>query len=85
MKFLAGQDQKEDLFHQRALTTLANSFVRPGGESQVQGPWYELLEHPYSQSTDSARGGNECWELESRQLAAAKAFTVVWFTGILVC
>lgn len=46
VKFLAGQGQKEDLSYQRALKTLATWFVRPGGESKVQGPQIESLEHP---------------------------------------
>lgn len=47
---------------QWALITLAEWFVGPGGESKVQGLWLELLECPYLQSIDPARGGDECWK-----------------------
>ena len=41
------------------------------GGSKVQGPWLELLECPYPQSTDPAKGGNESWKSSAKTFTAA--------------
>lgn len=70
---------------QWALLILANWSVGPGGESKVQGFWLELLECPFPQSTDPAKGRERCSKSESRKWAAAKTFIAALFPGVLVC